>query len=710
MDLYIYVLILTIVVSIGLTAINFQKRNFIGAKSLFFLSLALTIYATGYLFEVLSGEIAIKTICYNIEYIGISTMPFFWIMFALQYSDFNRFIVNKRIYFLMVIPVVTIILTWTNRYHGFMIKVMGVSANGAVPELFKINGPWYWVNLTYSYLLILIGTIILLRSIFNLPPLYLKQGTLLIIGSVLPLIGSIFYVFKLTPLKSFDFTSVAMAASGILLTISLYRLKVFQIIPIVRDKIFDNMEDIYIVFDGEGKIIDANKSAQTVLDFNIKSAIGTDIYSFFKSRKMDGNLFTHGGDKFYNLWNNLDKKIQEKATAPEPDQKFLSADLIKNLQSNNKFLLFDNIGGIQRYYSVSLKPVEKFKNIISGYIMILHDITENKVIEQELYRSRQKIENFNEVIFKLNICDSEEEVFSKIDSYIKKNLGLDSFSFFIFNSGLLEKKYVSGFVPDQIFKNEFFYNRMLKHFEKNSIESLSVEEFFNTFNIGDRSISSINDLRFMIFIPVKNVGIFIFFTNGKEQVSENNIKFLDLLGNQSVVALKRIWLQKSLKEQAEVDPLTGVYNRRYFDKYIETEIERAKRYGYPITFIMLDVDRFKEVNDLYGHQIGDLVLKSVGSILMGQTRKIDTVIRYGGDEFLLILPNFKNENIDGFMNRLNTAVMQWSEEVKILEFNLELSIGIALWEPRDDVPVDKIVGNADMMMYEDKRKKRNGSR
>ncbi len=121
-------------------------------------------------------------------------------------------------------------------------------------------------------------------------------------------------------------------------------------------------------------------------------------------------------------------------------------------------------------------------------------------------------------------------------------------------------------------------------------------------------------------------------------------------------ALKRISLQKSLREQAEKDSLTGVYNRRYFNNFIDREIERSKRYKYFITFIMIDIDRFKEINDRFGHQMGDEVLKGIGHILEAQIRKIDTLVRYGGDEFLIVLPEADDKNINGFISRLKKTV------------------------------------------------------
>jgi diguanylate cyclase (GGDEF)-like protein len=98
-------------------------------------------------------------------------------------------------------------------------------------------------------------------------------------------------------------------------------------------------------------------------------------------------------------------------------------------------------------------------------------------------------------------------------------------------------------------------------------------------------------------------------------------------------------LQAELREQAIRDPLTGMYNRRYLDETLERELGRAQREGYPVSLVMIDVDRFKDVNDTFGHAAGDSVLRVIGDRLRAETRLGDMACRLGGDEFLVLLPN-----------------------------------------------------------------------
>lgn len=165
-------------------------------------------------------------------------------------------------------------------------------------------------------------------------------------------------------------------------------------------------------------------------------------------------------------------------------------------------------------------------------------------------------------------------------------------------------------------------------------------------------------------------------------------------------------LQEQLREQAIRDVLTGLYNRRYLDEVLERELSRAMREGHPLTVMMLDLDHFKKLNDTYGHQAGDEVLKALGSMLRQNARNEDIPCRYGGEEFLLVLPNMSlsDARIRAEQWRGKFAAMQ----ISFGQFSMSgtLSIGIATF-PGHGRTRDELIEAADQALYLAKNNGRN---
>src|SRR5512138_495908 len=117
-------------------------------------------------------------------------------------------------------------------------------------------------------------------------------------------------------------------------------------------------------------------------------------------------------------------------------------------------------------------------------------------------------------------------------------------------------------------------------------------------------------------------------------------------------------LRAKLQEQAIRDPLTNVYNRRYMAEFLDQEIARAERENYPVSIAIMDMDHFKQFNDNYGHKCGDVVLQAFANFLVEHTRKSDVVCRYGGEEFVILMPNAP---LDVSYERVETWRQDFSE-------------------------------------------------
>ncbi len=196
---------------------------------------------------------------------------------------------------------------------------------------------------------------------------------------------------------------------------------------------------------------------------------------------------------------------------------------------------------------------------------------------------------------------------------------------------------------------------------------------------------------------------FILYSSAKLEAKECELLSYCLIHLQKRVAEAQHW--RELKQANRIDSLTGLNNRRCFDEIMHKENERAERYNHPTSLIMLDLDHFKKVNDNFGHQTGDTVLKNLGKILFDQVRQSDTPCRYGGEEFAIILPETGIVEAQQIAERIRKAVAQ---ESIITHNNVHLkvtaSLGIASTEHNY---TNDLLERADQALYCAKDRGRN---
>jgi diguanylate cyclase (GGDEF)-like protein len=166
---------------------------------------------------------------------------------------------------------------------------------------------------------------------------------------------------------------------------------------------------------------------------------------------------------------------------------------------------------------------------------------------------------------------------------------------------------------------------------------------------------------------------------------------------------------KGLKELAVIDPLTGAYNRRFLNENLQHRIEEAKRYDQPFSLIMYDFDHFKKINDTYGHQAGDYVLKEVAQKVTEQVkstiRGTDILARYGGEEFIVILPQTNLEQASVLAERIRKEIEETDFNFNNCSFPVTVSLGVTEYTHEKDI--EQLIGTVDRALYRAKENGRN---
>jgi diguanylate cyclase (GGDEF)-like protein len=165
-------------------------------------------------------------------------------------------------------------------------------------------------------------------------------------------------------------------------------------------------------------------------------------------------------------------------------------------------------------------------------------------------------------------------------------------------------------------------------------------------------------------------------------------------------------LVKELEELAITDPLTGIWNRRYLYKQAEMEFQRAQRYQQAFSILMIDIDRFKRINDSYGHTVGDTVLQALVPSVTNSLRKTDSFGRFGGEEFLLLLPETDLDTAIIIAERIRRNIENLIIAYREIKVSITVSIGVSSYRI-DDNTVELIIQRADAALYQAKNQGRN---
>ncbi len=341
--LYLLSLIISAAVAVALAFYLWQRRSTPGATPAIWLMLAVVVWSLGYVLQFKSTELSGQIFATNIQYLGIVTVPVMWFVFSLEYTGHDKWLTRRNLFLLAIVPFVTVVLAWTNSFHGLMWYGRHLETTGPFTVIAKTYGLWFWVHTSYSYLLMLFGMLILLRRLFRPPRLYRGQSIALLICVVVPLVWNVLYIFQLAPIYRLDLTPSAFTISGLAMAFGLFRFRLLDVIPVARDAIIECMSDGVIVLDRQNRFVDLNLAAEHIVGYPTSEIIGQPV---------------------------------DCVLSGQPEL----VELLRDVTEARVEVVIKK-GETQRYYESHISPLHDRRGRLTGRLIILRDITEHKLIE-----------------------------------------------------------------------------------------------------------------------------------------------------------------------------------------------------------------------------------------------------------------------------------------------------------------------------------------
>ncbi len=343
------------------------------------------------------------------------------------------------------------------------------------------------------------------------------------------------------------------------------------------------------------------------------------------------------------------------------------------------------------YHSTKIVPLKE-NGVVVGAITILEDITGRRQAEEELLRSQSELSALYRVSSAISQTIDMEELFTVILNSVTglKILNLEpKGGIFIIEGGTMNLVHHLGYP-------EAFVNKY------KSIKAGS-GYYWHAVKTGEVVVSENPDMEGgHIAIPLKVrdriLGVLSLHCRSSAEVDDHKIRILLTIGNQVGVAIDHARLYEETKKLSLHDPLTGLANRRLMDIVLERSFARAKRLESSLSALMLDIDYFKKYNDTHGHTAGDALLVKVADVILKETRGMDLVVRYGGEEFLVLL----------FETGLDPAYDVAERIRKSVEAKMKITVSIGISSYHGDMKNKKeLIEKADEALYLAKQKGRN---
>jgi len=440
--------------------------------------------------------------------------------------------------------------------------------------------------------------------------------------------------------------------------------------------LFASSPEAALYHDKNGNIININSHFTKLFGYNLKE---------IKGRNIDEGLI-YSANKI-----GEGKRLTQKAL-----DGFLEYETIRKKKDGALFPVIISAGPV----IINKKP--------QGTIVLYKDISE-----------RKHSERLNTVLYNISKAANSNISLDQLYPLIHKELGtiIDTTNFHIALLDEKENKICFKYFFDEINKISITlkYNNfgslsacVIKNGQPLLVNRRQIDKMVTQGKIMKSHLGTLTDKTIWLGVPLrvedKVIGTMsvLNYTNS-HLYSQKDIKIMEFVSEQIATAIQRKQMEEEMEKLAHFDSLTGACNRGYGLSLLERELKFARRRKTTSLLAYIDIDNFKDINDSFGHEEGDQVLKEVVILLKSTLREIDIICRMGGDEFLLIFPDSSPKDLSMIKERLNKNLIKLNQTI-VKPYKIGFSIGISCYDPDNPQSMDELIRIADNRMYEEKKK------
>ncbi len=635
------------------------------------------VWALAAAFEAAVPETATKVLLSKIEYLGIASVPALMFLFALRFLRSGAALGRLRTAILWLIPLATVVLAATNERHHLIWSGFRAAAGGRDQLLIYDHGLFFWVHAAYSYVLLIATTVCLLLAFFRFKGIHRRQALSLLVAFPLPWIGNAVYLSGLAGAEhGYDYTPVGFAVAGFFFLWAMFRLQLVDILPVARERIIDSMGESLIILDEKGRLAATNPAARRL----IAEAGGP------PEDLPEPRILGRPATELFAGWPAMKAGLERPAVSER--EITLERD------------------GRSRFFDLRLSPLLGHGAFITGWVAVVYDITRVKRAEEEAVEARRVADTLREAGLTLSSKLDFPQISALILDLLQRVIAYDIGAFLTVEgaelrlAGIRRPKDAVDLIGQTYPTAGSRLCQTAVQRKRPLIGAIAEpEDILLPFRPE-------LDLRSFLGVPVvfgdRAIGLIALYNRGERRFSEPDARVAELFASQVAIALDNARRVELFEKQAVTDELTGHYNRRAFLKMGEKEVGRARRYQRPLALIFFDIDHFKDVNDKYGHLIGDHVLRVMAELVARTTRATDIVCRYGGEEFIVLMPEAGRDEALAMAERLRQEISHMTVVTAGGTLTLTISLGVAELARDGDEDLESLISRADRAMYQAK--------